>query len=672
MKMSNSEEYTLDVMLLWLIKHFNNLGYKTKEYSEEFLPARVPLYCIMDGKFNWNKIPGEDDEKLKQFLTKLPDSIWIEHAVIGKSDDGNVITVSSDQNQITISLKDENLIINIDRGKKYKFIVEKERDELRFYDEIVIEITTDRAISKHDFFPNLLIGKKEISEASPVRFYKCYFPNAKIYYAYPDYVEENDEFHEFKNVCKERGIGLLKTSNTVIEEVCESISLFDDICNELYKNNKTRKNIETIIGKHFEEYLDQLVFYPEPEYKRRAIVRRNIEDLRISLLLIKKIHEPKNLIYRKHLKKLSSDYLLKEIRDDFTIASDYVKKLWKEFLGLEYPNPSIQIKFEEIFLKEFSYREHFLHQFQVFLIGSHIIDKLYDSRKKTLEDFSDKYGAPLEIAWLAASTYHDFNYSTQKYQSWLIEYLQEVLRFDNKKVIDELSKLNLDFATVRENYLSTSEKLFSVICEKCQNKSETVKDTINLFLYEKIVTKRNHGLLSGITLLKIYNKTKKGKKQIISYEGIEQAALAIALHDEDIWEFFCGCKGYLLEEKKCDRKCRTNKKCDSWDRNLKKIEILDTINFDHSPLIYLLILCDSVQDEGRVGQESSGIKTSIKDIEMSKKGKISIILNTSDANSHRVKQTEFNRIEQFLDDGKFEIVLEPHKKSYGKEKKLSI
>ena len=300
--MSNNEEYTLEAMLQLLIVHFKYLGYKTKEYSEEFLPARVPLYCRMDGKFNWSKVPGKDDIKLKQFLTELPNSSWIENAAISKSDDGNIITVSTNQNQITISLKDENLFINIDGERKYKLMVEEERDELHFYDEIVIEITTDGVISKHDFFPHLLIGKKELLEASPVRFYKYYFPNAKIYYAYPDYVVESDEFHEFIDVCKERGIGLLKTSNKVIEEVCESISLFDDICNELYENHKTRKSIKTVIGKHFEEYLDQLVFYPEPEYKRRAIVRRNIEDLRISLLLLKKLHEPKNLIYSKHLK----------------------------------------------------------------------------------------------------------------------------------------------------------------------------------------------------------------------------------------------------------------------------------------------------------------------------------------------------------------------------------
>ena len=668
--MSNNEEYTLDVMLQLLIKHFKYLGYKTKDYHDDFLPARVPLYCIMDGIFSWSKVPGEDDTKLKQFLTKFPDSSWIENAVVSKSDDGNIIIVSCDQNQLTISLKDKKLFIKIDSEKTYKFMVEEEGDELHIYDEIVIEITTDRVISKDDFFPYLPIKKIKIPDASPVRFYKYYFPKAKVYYAYPDYVEENDGFNEFKEVCQARGIGLLETSKTKIEEIYKPSSLFDDICNQLNKNKKTRKNIETIIGEHLENYLHQLVYYPEPHYKRRAIVRRKEEDIRISLMLLKKLQEPKYLKYSEELKELTSNYLLKEIDDDFTIASKYVKKLWNKYMGLEYPNPSIQIKFEEIFLKEFGYREHFVHQFQVFLLGSYIIDKLYDSRKKTIESFSESYGVPIEIAWLAASTYHDFNYSTQKYQSWLVEYLQEVLRFDNLDVKKELSKLNLDMAVVRENFLLTSEKLINIICEKYIEMHETVKKKINIFLYEKIVSKRNHGLLSSLTLMKIYNNNKKREK--ITKVGIEQAALAIALHDEQMWEFFCGCKGYLLEEKKCEKNCYKKNKCDPWDKDLKNCEILDTINFDNDPLIYLLILCDSAQDEGRVGQESSGIRTSLNDIEISKNGKITIILTTGDTTSHRTKQTEFNRLEQFLDDGKFEIVLKPNKQSYGKEKRITF
>ena len=463
-------------MVRWIEEHYENLGYKIYRYSDNFLPARVPLYC-----------------------------------------------------------------------KK------KEGDEIY---EIAIDITTDRIISKDAFFPDLTVHGVKIPEASSVRFYQHYFPKAKIYYAYPDYVQEDNEFNEFKDTCEKRAIGLLKTSPTGIEEVLGSHSLFDEICAQLLKNKKTRENIEKVVGEHFENYLHQLVHYPDPDYKRRVIIRKKEEDIRISFMLLKKLQELRNIKYSEKLKELTSNYFQKETRDDFGIASYYVKELWKEYLGLQYPNPSIQIRFEEIFSKEFGYREHFVHQFQVFLLGACIIDRLYDSRQEEIQSFLKSYEVPIEIAWLAASTYHDFNYSTQKYQSWLIEYLKEVLKFKNDHVLEELGKLNLDVAIVRENFLLTSEKLIDIICKKYLGKLEVVRDKINLFFYEKIVSQRNHGLISSLTLLKIYNASKKRKKTKITKEGIEQAALSIALHDEKMWEFLCGCKGYLLENKKCGTNCK--------------------------------------------------------------------------------------------------------------------
>ena len=85
-----------------------------------------------------------------------------------------------------------------------------------------------------------------------------------------------------------------------------------------------------------------------------------------------------------------------------------------------------------------------------------------------------------------------------------------------------------------------------------------------------------------------------------------------------------------------------------------------------------MILCDSVQGEGRVEQESSGIKTILKEVEIASSSKVLITLGTGDTDSHRNKQSEFSRVEQFLDDGKFEILLKPNKSSYGKEKTFVV
>jgi len=541
----------------------------------------------------------------------------------------------------------------------------KEDDDGHIYDEIVIDVTTDSSIKKEDFFPSLPIKSVIIPDASPVRFYKYYVPKAKVYYAIPDYYENNSDFINFKNCCANHGIGLLIASENEVKEEIEPKSLLNDICTDIISNGVSNPLIENIISKHLENYIHQLVYYPEPNYKRRAITRRHKDDIRINMMLLKKLQYISNIKYKDSLCELTSNYLMKETRDDFEIASYYVEILWKKYLKIEYPNPDIQINFEEIFVKEFGYREHFLHQFQVFLLGAYIIDKLYDARKDSFNEFEKLYGVPIENVWLAASTYHDFNYSTQKYGSWLIEYLTGVLRFENKRVKRELSKINLDLAIIRENYLSTCEIVILNLINKYKDISEDEKNKLCQFLYENIAQKRNHALISGITLLKIYNESRKKDK--IKKGGIEQAALSILLHDEKVWEYFSGCKGFLIEENECGKKCKNKNKCDPWDKELALCNILDCIDFDREPLLYLLILCDTVQDEGRVAQESSGINTYIQDVEIESDGNVNITINTLSKSSHRIKRSEINRIAEFLDDGKFRIIMKPHKNTYGKE-----
>ncbi len=542
----------------------------------------------------------------------------------------------------------------------------KEDDDGHIYDEIVIDVTTDSSIKKEEFFPSLPIKSVIIPDASPVRFYKYYFPKAKVYYAIPDYYENNSDFIIFKNCCSNHGIGLLIASENEVKEEVEPKSLFNDICTNIISNGDSAEMIENIISEHLENNIHQLVYYPEPNYRRRAIIRRRKDDIRINMMLLKKLQYIVNIEYKDSLCELTSNYLMKETRDDFEIASYYVKNLWNKYLKIDYPNPKIQINFEEIFLKEFGYREHFLHQFQVFLLGAYIIDNLYNVRKDSFDEFKSLYGVSIEIVWLAASTYHDFNYSTQKYGSWLEEYLIGVMRFENRIVKEELSKLNLDLAIIRENYLSTCEIVILKLINKYKDISEDEKNKLCQFLYENIAQKRNHALISGITLLKIYNASRKKNK--ISKKGIEQAALGILLHDERIWEYFCGCKGYLIEEIECGKKCKNKNRCESWDKGLALCNILDTIDFDREPIIYLLILCDTVQDEGRVAQEENAINTYIQDVEIESDGNVRITINTMNRNSHRIKNLEINRIEEILDDGKFKIIMKPHKSTYGNER----
>jgi len=586
-------------------------------------------------------------------------------------------------------------------------------------DDVFVDYTTSGEITKDVFFAPKKVetrkknGKPEFRKLifSPLLFYQYYFPSARVFYAIPDYAIHNHDkicvdadgtckdtcrckdFADFVSYCEEQKIGLLKvyginiknkTEKLAVKEILPATPLSKRFSEEIIrlckeyeneakkepKSNKTYKQhiaelarILAKIDKKTQSYLhsalDYFVYYAHPEFKRRSIVGRiNL----ISLFLIEKMEELKKITFLKELQEFSDSYRHAEV-SDYDIASDYVNRLWKKHLNLNYPPAKIQERFEEIFLTNPRYREHFVHQFQVFLLGSLIIDKLYSSKKAVFDDFLKRNGDPLEKAWLATSTYHDYNFSTQKYNEWLGKYLEEILQLSpTGKSKKALSKLNLEIAVVREKILFTSEKIMksNINCKQY----EGIREKLNLFLYEKIVSERNHGLISSFTLLKRYSAVTKPK---IKRKSIEEAALAIALHDKEMWEYFCGCRGFLLgRQKKCDD-CSRNSDCEDWAKAMMKCKLLPKIGFAEYPRLYLLILCDSCQDEGRV-MNPEGIKTSIKDVNVSANGEVTMEIEAEDEDakepiSYDSKSAEFECLREFLKDGNFKIIL----KAKGKE-----
>ena len=635
------KEYSRDSMLSVVEEYFSKHGYKVNEYSDDY-DIRVPLYCEPTNR-------------------------------------------------------------------------EKEDDD------VVVDLTTSREITKETFFVPKRVktrkknGKYEFRDIifSPLLFYQHYFPNAKVFYAIADYAIPDDAtacirartckgFAEFVSYCEEQKIGLIKvygknkkskTEEPAAKEILPSTSLskrFSEelisLCKEYEKeaenqeedkqdigeskkteSEKTLEKINKTTNQYLHGALDYLVYYPHPEYKRRSIASRIKKDegvptQLISLFLVEKMEELEKIEFLKELQEFSDTYRHAK-ESDYDIASRYVNSLWKTYLNLDYPPAKIQERFEEIFFTDPRYREHFVHQFQVFLLGSFIIDKLYSSKKAIFDDFHKENGDSLEKAWLAASTYHDYNYSTQKYGDWLGKYLENVLQLSEKgESKKELSRLNLEMAAVRENFLFTSEKIMK--CNIDSKQSTETKEKLNLFLFEKIVSERNHGLISSLTLLKRHRTTKRTK---ITKKSIEQAALAIALHDENMWEYFCGCRGFLLGRPKNCNACPKKSGCKDWGKAMMKCRILKKIDFTTYPLLYLLILCDSCQDEGRV-TNLKGIKSSIRDIKVGADGGVTIEIEAIDENpragdSYESKSAEFECLREFLKDGNFKVIL----RSKGKE-----
>jgi len=119
--------------------------YRTNQVPEENYQKFLELIGIKpEFLFSWEKIPGNDDERLIEFLIQNFGIEWIKAAEISKNDDGKTIRVTSDTNFLSLTLNDEktNVNIEIDDGRTDEFIVKTENGELNIY-----ELDTDESIA---------------------------------------------------------------------------------------------------------------------------------------------------------------------------------------------------------------------------------------------------------------------------------------------------------------------------------------------------------------------------------------------------------------------------------------------------------------------------------------------------------------------------------------------
>lgn len=124
----NDENYTLRRINLPLKKRINeilNISYfKNYDDLEVFLQKKY--------LFNWDKIPGEHSEILKQFLTTKFGIDWIETAKLDKIDDDNKIKLSAGTKYLLLERNYEKtkLNITIDDVRTDELIIESENSNI--------------------------------------------------------------------------------------------------------------------------------------------------------------------------------------------------------------------------------------------------------------------------------------------------------------------------------------------------------------------------------------------------------------------------------------------------------------------------------------------------------------------------------------------------------------
>ena len=511
--------------------------------------------------------------------------------------------------------------------------------------KIFVEVNVSEKI------PFLLIGDnlgKYNEKLGVLTHFQIYFHPSKIYLAVPNYATN---IPEIKKLCKWEGIGLLEVSknknnkiNVIeLEPALDRVELFKEVLSEQpqIKRLEDKKRREIIIDE-VSKVADHLLI--ERAVKTLAVPPPSYQ-MNISRNLLNKMSTLGNeVIYKKEILTFCNEYITQRL-DDYKIVVNYVKKLWEIHLPLLIKTTSsfdFYQEFESILKLDIAYRDHFLHQFQVFLLGTLIIDKIFhkfqNSYKKTFENI-DK--SSIFKSWLITSTFHDFAYPLERYTKWNDELFYKLLNIKKSP-----TEIGFEKITMEKNFLEYLDQIDNLL--SCYNKSEsnwickkphTTNEDLRRFLLNKIVYERNHGVLSSLALLKKSDSEQKPILEETLSSEIYPAAVAIAIHDQGIWQPFRG------------KKPSWRKKSPPWEEEFLKCNYLKHLDFSEQPLSFLLIFCDTAQEFGRPNfpnlQDTSAPKALFEDMSVDK-DKVRIIISVETTKAFKEKETDLNETIDFL------------------------
>ena len=134
---------------------------------------------------------------------------------------------------------------------------------------------------------------------------------------------------------------------------------------------------------------------------------------------MKKIDDWKRISYTKEIKEFKKN-CNGTTKDLYTLVIETLHRLWVKRYGKEdaFRRFEIYKEFEKVLFKDPRYRDHFIHQFQVFLSGLPIFEKYYDSIHDTYKEVLGNK-IKIDFSWLLAATFHDIGYLVQQFDKWL-------------------------------------------------------------------------------------------------------------------------------------------------------------------------------------------------------------------------------------------------------------
>lgn len=253
--------------------------------------------------------------------------------------------------------------------------------------------------------------------------------------------------------------------------------------------------------------------------------------------------------------------------EEYRMISDLVSKMLD---SLDFPNEvvskvdrvmKVQLAFSEA---ERQYREHFVHPFQVFLVGMTVIDRHYALFERWFSpELCKDPRTSMEGAWLLASVFHDH----LKPVGPLIQLTRGLLG----KTDDEQPSISDEITNTKE-LLDWLDATYGALLGSgtLPNQIPTITTNTELRpILEEYTSKDNHGVLAGLNVLHWIRDSGQAVKP-----SDVAAALAMVLHDGD------------YQHKR------------ALPQALFRAKVFP-LPFNQQPLSCLLIWCDTVQEWGR-------------------------------------------------------------------------
>ena len=348
-----------------------------------------------------------------------------------------------------------------------------------------------------------------------------------------------------------------------------------------------------------------------------TVVLKSLEDRKlIPNNLIQTVYsrlKSSEISYKDKVSKFYNDFMNDFTRDIYDLIHDTVIdlldretdlfRLFRDFEKLLYESKSF-------------YRDHYIHPFQVFLIGLLIVDALYDELiqiiRKQFDLSEDEAKRVIDYTWLYSSLFHDIGYPLQKFKEWSQEFMKKFLGYDLSINID----LTKSFITQQDSYtILHYVDMLSELYNKLTG--QTTTEFRDLFLNE-FLERQNHATTSALALMKIHENILKSDDEKHKVEKIivKLSALSIALHDRKLF-----------------------------------LKLTHPIKFEELPFAFILIFSDTAQEWGRPLElrkfEDDDITFEIKEINSNK---IHIILKYKNRERMKDKYKECLDVENKIKD----------------------